>query len=488
MGIVAKQSKLNAIYVFTGFAIGGITNIIFPRWFGNNLELLGIIQFVTTYGILFAQFLNMGSHMIIIRNYPAYISINNTNKAFFYGLFFPLIGLFLFGIFMFFANEFFFELSSKEKINYPLNELAMVIFLITCAMTYTRSIGSIAVAKMRTAYITFLNEVFIRVILFICVILYFNTQLSFGTLLWMHVIAYFIQFLLVLPASGFEIIKKESIPGKQEIKLNLLYGLFAMFESGASIVINRIDVIMLAALLSIEIIPVYGFAFALATVLLLPARALNIATVSIVSDHYHHSRWSEIEDLYKRSASIQFVIGALIFLMIWISIDELFMFVPEIYSAGKYAFLFLGVSKLFDLFTSINGIIIQVSKWYWYNFIFNLILLLLAIITNIWLIPAYGVTGAALATAISIFLFNLAKTYFVYKKFKILPISSKMLYTLILLLALTPVEWIDLEVYFIWSILIKSGMTAIVFTLLCYFFKVSEDLNKMINQMILFRK
>jgi O-antigen/teichoic acid export membrane protein len=164
------------------------------------------------------------------------------------------------------------------------------------------------------------------------------------------------------------------------------------------------------------------------------------------------------------------------------------MFVPEIYSAGKYAFLFLGVSKLFDLFTSINGIIIQVSKWYWYNFIFNLILLLLAIITNIWLIPAYGVTGAALATAISIFLFNLAKTYFVYKKFKILPISSKMLYTLILLLALTPVEWIDLEVYFIWSILIKSGMTAIVFTLLCYFFKVSEDLNKMINQMILFRK
>ena len=55
MGIIAKQSKLNAIYVFAGFAIGGITNILFPRWFGDDIELLGIIQFVITYGYDYYQ-------------------------------------------------------------------------------------------------------------------------------------------------------------------------------------------------------------------------------------------------------------------------------------------------------------------------------------------------------------------------------------------------------------------------------------------------
>lgn len=488
MGIVAQQSKLNAIYVFTGFAIGGITNILFPRWFGDDVESLGIIQFVVTYAILFAQFLNMGSHMIIIRNYPKYVSESKTEKAFFYGWFFPLVGLFVFGLFMLFANKLFFELSSKEKINYPNNELALIIFLITFFITYTRSIGSIAVAKMYTSYATFINEVFIRLLLFVSVIMYFLGWINFSGLLWLHVISYFVQLLCVFPVTGLGKITPSFYPHMKEIKSNIAYGIFAMFESGAAIIINRIDVMMLAALVSLEVIPVYVFAFALATVLLLPARALNLASVSIVADYYHHSKWNEIADLYKRSATIQFTVGALIFLIIWVSLDELFMFVPKVYSAGKFAFFFLGISKLFDLITSINGMIIQVSKWYWYNFLFNIVLLALAIVTNIFLIPNYGVTGASIATAISLLLFNTAKTIFLFNKLNMHPFSKKIIYPIILLVLLMPIESINLDVHYIYSLLIKSGITATAFIGLCYMLNVSEDLNNLFNKKFKLKK
>jgi O-antigen/teichoic acid export membrane protein len=107
--------------------------------------------------------------------------------------------------------------------------------------------------------------------------------------------------------------------------------------------------------------------------------------------------------------------------------DEIFEIIPngERYKSGKIVILLLGLAKLFDMLTSINEYIIAYSKHFRYNLYFLLVLAVVNVVANLTLIPQFELAGAALATLLSVVLFNIFKTYFVYAKFKIHPFQRK---------------------------------------------------------------
>ena len=142
----------------------------------------------------------------------------------------------------------------------------------------------------------------------------------------------------------------------------------------------------------------------------------------------------EVEELYSKSSLIQLIVGSLLLICVWINIDEIFMLIPnsEIYSAGKYVVLYIGLAVVFDMATGVNNEIIVMSDFYKWNILIMLFLIVVAIINNEILIPIYGITGAAMATAISIFLFNVIKYIIVYIKLGIQPFSKKTLISLII--------------------------------------------------------
>ena len=59
--------------------------------------------------------------------------------------------------------------------------------------------------------------------------------------------------------------------------------------------------------------------------------------------------------------------------------------------------------------TGCNSAIIANSKFYKYTLYSNIILMVITVLSNIYFIQLYGLTGAAIATGISIFLFNTFK-------------------------------------------------------------------------------
>ena len=75
----------------------------------------------------------------------------------------------------------------------------------------------------------------------------------------------------------------------------------------------------------------------------------------------------------------------------------------EVYKVGKFVVLFVMLGKLIDMASGANGEIIGLSKYYKFNMYCILFLAVLTVVGNYFLIPALGVTGAALATAISLF-------------------------------------------------------------------------------------
>jgi O-antigen/teichoic acid export membrane protein len=130
----------------------------------------------------------------------------------------------------------------------------------------------------------------------------------------------------------------------------------------------------------------------------------------------------------------------------------------------------------------VNSEIIVSSKFYKTNIYFVIILAVLTIALNAYLIPIYGLTGAAIATLSSIFLFNLIKLTYIYMKLEFQPFSIHTLSTLLLsgfclfIVSIVPQ----------FSNPVLNGayltlITCIIFGLLMLFFKPSQEITKIIQ-------
>ena len=70
---------------------------------------------------------------------------------------------------------------------------------------------------------------------------------------------------------------------------------------------------------------------------------------------------------------------------------------------------YIGLAQLFNISTGVNGAIITNTKYYRFDLYTSVLLAIITVIANLLLIPRFGIDGAAMATAISIFLFNLTR-------------------------------------------------------------------------------
>ena len=149
--------------------------------------------------------------------------------------------------------------------------------------------------------------------------------------------------------------------------------------------------------------------------------------------------------------------------------------------------LLLGLSKIFDLMTSINNLIMIYSKWYHVNLILLLIMATCNIILNTLFIDLYGILGASVATLISVFTFNLLKTGFIFIKLNIQPITKNTLYILsILTLGLLLTTYLHNITILnpVISIGIYTVLVSAIFLPIFYFLKLSPELNGLLDKLI----
>ena len=107
-------------------------------------------------------------------------------------------------------------------------------------------------------------------------------------------------------------------------------------------------------------------------------------------------------------------------------------------------------------------------------------------ITNIIFIPLYGITGAAIASAISIFLFNTIRFLFLLYVFKIQPFSLNTLKVLGVFLLTLLVSYIITPINnFVLDLILRSLMVMVLFGGLMLLFKISDDIQHIANTIYL---
>ena len=481
MGIIQKQSIINSIIIYIGIALGFISTIyLYPNILAP--EEYGLTRLLLSIGFVFAQFAHLGMKNIAIKFFPYFENPAKGHNGFlFLSLFIPLMGFIVFLGILFFFNDFI--------INYYQNKSALFTsyywFLapLVFGILYFEVINSYVRARLHSVPGSVISEIILRAVAIILLILFFFGTIDFRYFMTGFVASYILQPLLLLLFLFFKG-ELNLRPNFAYLKSTLVkrmgnYGLFSVLGGMTTLIVNNIDIIMLGSLSGLSETGVYAIAFYIGSVIIVPQKAIAKIAPSLIAKQLKEKLYDEVEHIYKSSSINQLVPGFLIFIGIVANMDNILEILPDEYSAVSSVIIIIGLSKLINMAAGLNGVIILNSRYYRFDLISMVFLVLFSIGLNYWLIPLHGIAGAAMATAVSLLIYNLIKGIYVWIKFSMQPLSPKVI-IVILLSAL--ILFGSLQVDRIGSLYVDIAVRSLLITTLystgIIVFNVSEEVNK----------
>ena len=487
MGVIQRQSTKRTMIDYLGVFIASISTLFI---YTLDKEIYGYAQFLFGAAHLFIPLASLGALSLVVKFFPKFKNDHNKHN----GFFMTMCSIILVGFIVFLVLAYFFrdpflnsisflgmdaELIKENGLLIVLLAFAIIIsFLLQNHISNFHRIVVPAIVKT-LAYKIFLPSIFLT-----CFFGYISLeQLGWGMVLFFSTVN--VVLLLYLRSLGhlsfktnFKFIK----PGlRKEMGSYMVFG--ALNQIGASLSL-RIDTLMIPIMVGLTGNGIYNILFFISSAIAIPSRGLTMIASPIISSSWENKDYTEISNVYRRSSIALLTIGGFFFVVLWYSLDPLFSFTKDADEilAYKSIFIFLGVAKLINLATSVNNQILVYSDKYKYNLLFLFFLGISNVLLNYYMIGEFGLLGAAIATAFSVFLFNLIKYLFIWYHFKMQPFNWNTVKVLIIMLVVFSV------LYFIPKPQNSILHLAVIFVIsgLLYFplvfkLQVSADINQLLK-------
>lgn len=478
MGIIKKQSINNSISLYIGIIIGAINTIlIFPHVFENNPEYWGLLQILVSYSLIFSTFSHLGSPNILLRFFP---QLKNKSQLLSFSMILCGIGFLVFLLLFYLFENY---LLSSIDATPLLKDYFYLIGLLVFSLSFFDLFSSISRSNLDSSTPVFLNEVFVRVGVLLLLLLY-----EFGWILFDHFLyAYISLYLTKLLALIYIQLKHKRISFSfnfsfAQFKEQLKYGFYVLTGGGAAVLVSRFDMLMIEHYLDLKQVAYYGLAFFIGSVIKVPARSISSISSPLIAKSFEENNRSNIQNIYSKTSINLLIIGGVIFLCIMLNIDDILQLLPEKFSHGKYVVLFIGSAQLVNLIAGLHGLILVHSAHYKSIIYFNLFLFLITFVTNIIFIPKYGINGAALATLISLFVFNAARMFYVYKTMNFHPFSKKTALSILMIVVIYfLLSYLPLTSLSLLNIIIRCTLACLLVVFSVQYFKLSEDIKQIID-------
>ena len=340
---------------------------------------------------------------------------------------------------------------------------------------------------------TFLRDIGQRLLFLLAVVAYSFGLINFYALLWWWLASYLVPLLLMVLSivrNGHFTLDPAYLTLPPGLRWSLVrYAGLTLLTGLSSQLILHIDRVLVNDSLGLTNTGVYGISANFGAVIAAPAMMLYKVTGVVIADSWKRNDLANIKMVYEKSCLSQLIIGGLVFVGIAANLHSLFTFLPKGYEAGYYVILWVGLSKLFDMATGVNGQIIITSDYYAYDSLFNLLMVVLTIVITPMLLRRYGLEGAAIGAAITIGLFNLSRTLFVWYRFGLQPFTWRNLAVigiglLVWALAVWPPYATGTKLVTLLDIAIRSAGIVALYMGLIFALRIYPDLNDMATRFI----
>lgn len=479
MGIVIKQSIRNTIITFIGFGIGAVNTLyMYTHFLGE--DYYGLTSFLLATSNMIMPLLAFGIQNTLVKFYAEHESEDDKSRFLNLMLVLPL----LIAVPVFIISYLFYDqlasLISKE--NPIIFTYAWMIPMIALFMAYFEIFYAWVKVHMKSVYGNFIKEVLLRIFISAFLFAVYFEWITPVQFIYSLGLIYF-ALTVLMAVSAFRVRKPAfHLKLPKQKKEVLLYSSFIIFSAGIAVMLLEIDKFMIGQYAHLKENAYYSVAIYIALTVSVPMRAMHQIVHPITTDLMARKKHEELNKLYKKTAITLQVIGGWIMLAIFVNVNEMYLLLPEKYSGGITVVFIISISKFFDLMLGNNNSIIFNSKYYRTVLLLGLLLLFMVVGLNMYFIPNFGIEGAAIATLISIAFYSLSKLLFVVFKMKLFPFTRKTITSLGIILGCFLVFYFwEFPFHPIVNILLKSGLITVLYLFLNYTFKVSSDINYVLD-------
>jgi O-antigen/teichoic acid export membrane protein len=212
----------------------------------------------------------------------------------------------------------------------------------------------------------------------------------------------------------------------------LNFALFVFAGQFFNLLARTNDTFMIVGLRGLSDAGIFAIATYVAAIMEIPQRSLTAISIPVLAKSWKDKDFANIKHVYHKSVSNLLAVGLLLFGLIWLNIENLVAFLNWIsnkesggYDALVPLIFIMGLAKLVDLATGVNGQIIGTSNFWRFDFFTNLFYIVLSIPLNYYLINHYQLIGLAYSNLAALVLYNSVRFLFLYKKFNLQPYTLK---------------------------------------------------------------
>jgi O-antigen/teichoic acid export membrane protein len=435
MGIIQKQGIKSSIFIMIGFVIGAVNLLVlFPLFFSKNDQ--GLIRAMIDIGATLSVFCTLGTLPVVYKFFPFYNHYlgPKKNELPFLTLIINLIG---FGLMIWIGWE------NKDFIIRKLGKSPSLATYFNYVYPYTFFLmifywlEAFAWGLQKGVFTNFLRETSVRILTTILILAVGLKWLNLDQFILLFSGIYVIPTLLLiynLSTShewSFRSFKISSVTKRLKWKM-LNFALFVFAGQFFNLLARTNDTFMIVGLRGLSDASIFAIATYVAAIMEIPQRSLNAISIPVLAKSWKDKDFANIKHVYHKSVSNLLAIGLLLFGLIWLNIENLVAFLNWIsknegggYEALAPIVFIMGLAKLIDLATGVNGQIIGTSNYWKFDFFTNLFYIVLSIPLNFYLISNYSLIGLAYSNLAALILYNSVRFLFLYKKFDLQPYTLK---------------------------------------------------------------
>lgn len=426
---IARKESINTTLInYVGVCIGLLSTVfVYPQ----DLSLYGAYGFLTNTASLMVPFISLGFGAVLIKYFPNYRQDQASRDNFFSAvLMHYIIGILFFGI-LFFAT-FYYVKSAFLKDDITFQNFYIYLFPLTILYVLYELLSNYCINFFKISYPSFLTslmKIYLPGIFVLCIFGYASRN-------FFPILICFFYFTIILLLYNY--LKKNNQVNfslgrdwSDHIQTKAIYrfALYSILGGTGSVLALRIDALMVTKMVGTEMNGIYSLAFFISNASYIPAAAISSIYDPKIAQLSFEQNLEKLQTSYQRSARIMSIPSIWIITCILLGMPLLIHIMPhsEKIIAMIPALGFLLISRLVDAITGINHYILSYSKYYKWEAWMMIGMAGVNVGLNYFFIPMYGIKGAAIATCISVCIFNLVKCGLLWYKLKLHPLSKNLI-------------------------------------------------------------
>ena len=192
-----------------------------------------------------------------------------------------------------------------------------------------------------------------------------------------------------------------------------------MISSSMLLLLQWIDILILGYFEPSSQIGIYNVAVKISMFSSIILFSINSIVAPKISEFFNQKNFVELNKIIKASSKLMFFLTIPILILILFFSEFILRLFGEQFILGSLCLNILIAGQLINVLCGSVGYILNMTE---YQNIFKWIIVftvIMNVVLNIVLIPLYGIFGAAIASMISLILWNMLSCIYIYKKFNI---------------------------------------------------------------------